>query len=230
MLYKIQGLFYRKNKLTTENILNELISFINILPEWNEKPEHWVLASQKGSINAITNGSASPELIEYLSEKIVSGTPISIVLADKNEDDSTLTLWVKNTPAISDKRYSLSFTMKSLYKLNDIDVFLKIFGELVSINQWEFKYILLDTEQYKRKQRSVFDDRLAVGWMLYLPELIASETVPSAYKIIQQKDKLGTIVISKETFDGNKDDDVHCANNVEIELSANGHLPLEKGL
>ncbi|KAB8310365.1 Imm52 family immunity protein [Rahnella contaminans] len=66
--------------------------------------------------------------------------------------------------------------------------------------------------------------------MLYLPELIASETVPSAYKIIQQKDKLGTIVISKETFDGNKADNVHCANNVEIELSANGHLPLEKGL
>ncbi|KAB8310366.1 hypothetical protein EH227_07280 [Rouxiella chamberiensis] len=77
------------------------------------------------SINAITNGSASPELIEYLSVKIVSGTPISIVLADKNEDNSTLTLWVKNTPAISDKRYSLSFTMKSLYKPNDIDVFFK---------------------------------------------------------------------------------------------------------
>ncbi|ECC1653685.1 hypothetical protein FNH72_22515 [Salmonella enterica subsp. arizonae] len=64
-----------------------------------------------------------------------------------------------------------------------MDDFIYIFTAMVNYKGWRFKYILLDTEQYRFNQREVFEDRLPVGWMLYLPVKIKHEDVPSAYKI-----------------------------------------------
>ncbi|ELY2036957.1 immunity 52 family protein, partial [Enterobacter hormaechei] len=105
-----------------------------------------------------------------------------------------------------------------------------IFKAMVNYNGWCFKYILLDTEQYRFNQREVFDDRLPVGWMLYLPVRIKHEHVPSAYKVFDIENNAGTIVVSKSVFNGKEPFDITCANNVEIELAANGLLPLIKGL
>lgn len=230
MFYKIQGLIYRKNKVTSGNIFNELIKFINTLPNWSEKPKLWFIATPKGSVKGIENGQTSQDALSYVDEMIKSNNSISVILADENEDDSILTLWFKNTPAISEDRYTFSLTIKSLSKLNDFNVFLDIFNKLTSLDEWKFKYIFLDTEQYRRKELSVFEDRLAVGWILFLPQLISSEHARSAFKVIQRKEINGTIIISSEIFDGKNPLHISHANNVEIELAADGFLPLLKGL
>ncbi len=153
-----------------------------------------------------------------------------MVLADENEDDSIITILYKNTPSISIERYLLTVTIKSLSGHNNMDDFIYIFTAMVNYKGWRFKYILLDTEQYRFNQREVFEDRLPVGWMLYLPVKIKHEDVPSAYKIFDIESNTGTIVVSKSVFNGKEPFDIACANNVEIELAAKGLLPLIKGL
>ena len=113
---------------------------------------------------------------------------------------------------------------------NDVDSFIYIFDKMIKYNGWAFKYILLDTEQYRFNQREVFDDRLPVGWMLYLPVKITHEDAPSAYKLFDVDNDIGTIVVSKDEFNGKDQTDIACANNVEMELAANGLLPLIKGM
>lgn len=230
MFYKLQGLFYRKNSETALNLLNEMCSFINLLPDWVEKPDNWLIANPSKKIIAIENGLVTQEAIDYVNGLIDSDGGVNIVLADENEDDSVLTISYRNAYVISNQRYSLSFTMKYLIKENDSNVFMKIVDGMISLNLWDIKYIVVDTEQYKRKQRSVFPDRLPVGWVLFLPIKIEYEDVPSASVAKKIENGSGTIIVSKNIFNGKDAYDISCANNVEMELASKGLLPLIKGL
>lgn len=230
MFYKIQALVYRKDELTAISLLGEMLFFIESLPAWPEKPGKWLIANSASKLVAIENNRITVEAIDLVDSYIDKKEDISIVLAGEDEDDSILTIWYKNTPSVSHQRYTLSFTIKSLVCNNSSESFLEIIKRIVSFRNWEFKYITLDTEQYKRKQRSVFSDRLSVGWMLYLPAKIEHEIIPSASSVVYLLNGPGTIVISKNTFNGKDPSDIDCANNVEIELAANGLLPLIKEL
>ena len=90
---------------------------------------------------------------------------------------------------------------------------------------WAYRYIFLETEQYRMEQHSVFENRLPVGWMLFLPKLIERNEVPSALEIFYLPEELGSIIITKEEVNGKDAGDIICENNVEIELVANGHFP-----
>lgn len=230
MHYKIHSLLYRKDILTAVQLFKELRYLIDALPSWVEKKKNWLIAHPSKKIIALNELGISEEALAYVDYLIVNKKPISIVLADENEDDSIITILYKNTPSISNERYLLTVTIKSLSSYNDVDNFVYIFKAMVNYNGWCFKYILLDTEQYRFNQREVFDDRLPVGWMLYLPVRIKHEHVPSAYKVFDIENNTGTIVVSKSVFNGKEPFDITCANNVEIELAANGLLPLIKGL
>lgn len=230
MHYKIHSLLYRKDILTAVQLFKELGYLIDALPSWVEKKKIWLIAHPSKKIIALNELGISEEALAYVDYLIVNKKPISIVLADENEDDSIITILYKNTPSISIERYLLTVTIKSLSSYNDVGNFVYIFKAMVNYNGWCFKYILLDTGQYRFNQREVFDERLPVGWMLYLPVRIKHEHVPSAYKVFDIENNAGTIVVSKSVFNGKEPFDITCANNVEIELAANGLLPLIKGL
>ena len=230
MHYKIHSSLYRKDIVTAIQLFKELKYLIDALPNWVEKKNNWLIAHPSKKIIALNEHGFSEEALAYVDYLIVNQKSISIVLADENEDDSIITILYKNTPSVSFERYLLTVTIKSLSSYNGMDDFVYIFKAMVNYKGWCFKYILLDTEQYRFNQKEVFGDRLPVGWMVYLPIKIKHEDVPSAYKIFDIESNTGTIVVSKSVFNGKEPFDITCANNVEIELAANGLLPLIKGL
>ena len=75
------------------------------------------------------------------------------------------------------------------------------------------------------EQHAAFEDRVPAGWMLYLPKYIEHIEVPSASEIVCLPENVGAIIITKEEFNGKDANDIISANNVEIELAANGYLP-----
>lgn len=230
MHYKIHSLLYRKDILTAIQLFEELRYLIDAMPNWVEKKKNWLIAHPSKKVIALNKLGFSEDALAYVDYLIVNKKPINMILADENEDDSIITILYKNTPSISVERYLLTVTIKSLSGCNDVDNFVQIFKAMTNYNGWCFRYILLDTEQYRFNQREVFDDRLPVGWMLYLPVKIKHEYVPSAYKVFDIKNNAGTIVVSKSVFNGKEPFDIACANNVELELAANSLLPLIKEL
>ncbi|WP_392433411.1 hypothetical protein ACF3VQ_03415 [Yersinia sp. HM-2024] len=168
MYYKIQSLLYKIEKLTLYDLLNELKHIIDVMPAWQEKGSDWLIAHPSKRMIAINALGITEEELSYVDYLIDNNKSIKIVLADENEDDSIITICYKNTPAVSSERYLLSIMIKQLSNNNDVDSFISVIDEVIKCDGWFFKYILLDTEQYRFNQRDVFDDRLLVGWMLYL--------------------------------------------------------------
>lgn len=225
MLYIIQSILYRQKVLSAHNLYGELKDIINLLPAWDNKPQKWLIANPLKEIVALSNSAVSSEALDYLDSLISKNKTISIVLASEEKDESPVVIWYKNTPAVSPDRYSLTIAIRSLDSLNDRNTFQKIITDISDLKHWTYSYISLETEQYRMEQRSVFEDRLSAGWMLYLPEEISSNEVPSAADIVHFPERKSTLVITKNEFDGKNESDIICANNVEIELSENGHLP-----
>lgn len=225
MFYKVQFIFYRDKTGSAPDLLSELMSFVNKIPDWQEKPKEWIIAHPSEFMLAFKDGNINDEAVKYVETIIQKDDIFNIVLADKNRDDSILTISLMNTPVVSSMRYYLTLTIKKLSKMNDKLVFIKFLEKILDVHEWSVKFILLDTEQYKRNRKSVFNDRLAVGWMLYLPTKIERNHALSASDVINFTNSLGTLIISKDKFDGSDVNDIYIANNIEIELSAHGELP-----
>lgn len=124
-----------------------------------------------------------------------------------------------------ENRYSLTLAVRlprTQYNKKD---FLRILTGMPLLTFWEYLYIRLETERYRMEQHSAFEDRLPAGWMLFLLEFIECSEIPSAPEVVYLAEKSGTIIITKEEFNGKDVGGIICANNVEIELAANGHLP-----
>ncbi|WP_151995262.1 Imm52 family immunity protein [Buttiauxella massiliensis] len=226
MFYKLQLVFYKNKQTKASSIFEELAEFIRQLPDWKEKPSTWFIAHPTEMMVAIDNNLITEKANDYVSSMIAKKKNFNVVLADKNKDDSVLTVWLMNTPAISDNRYYLTLTIASLSDDNNKITFINLIKRIVKNTPWDVRYIMVDTEQYKMKQKSVFNDRVPVGWMLYLPKVIDVNDAINAFEIIYCSDNSGTIIVSKEIFNGNNQNDIAISNNIEIELAANGHLPL----
>ncbi|NHB90609.1 Imm52 family immunity protein [Photorhabdus cinerea] len=91
-------------------------------------------------------------------------------------------------------------------------------------------YIMVETNGYTLKKNQVFPDRLSAGWMIYLPFVIDPALLPMATEILpiaNDKAQLGTLIITKQgIFDGENQDDIDKANDIEIQLLNLGLLPL----
>jgi hypothetical protein len=77
--------------------------------------------------------------------------------------------------------------------------------------------------------QGVFDDRPAIGWMLYLPFAVKTEDVPIAPAVIpvmKDKKQQGTIIVSvTDTFDVNNPEHIKRAHDIEIMLVDKDLLP-----
>ena len=91
-------------------------------------------------------------------------------------------------------------------------------------------YMSIDSNGYNLLGKNVFPDRLAVGWMLYIPHIVLTELIPEAARVVPVMDgdkQKGTIVVStEEIFDGNNKEHIDKANDIEIKLLDLGLLPL----
>lgn len=89
-------------------------------------------------------------------------------------------------------------------------------------------YVTFGPRAYQDQQ--VFDDRLGVSWMLYLPHVLTPAQVPEARALIpvmRDGQQQGTIIVSvtDEVFDVNNRAHVKAANDIEIRLADQDLLP-----
>lgn len=99
----------------------------------------------------------------------------------------------------------------------------------VVVNTYRPLYVSVGPREYFYKQ--VFDDRLGVGWMLYLPTVITTQQVPEARALIPVhaggKQQTGTIIVSvtDAVFSIDNPEHIEIANRIEIRLVDQDLLP-----
>ncbi|KLN95406.1 Imm52 family immunity protein [Moellerella wisconsensis] len=146
--------------------------------------------------------------------------------------DCMETIWANENKSLSIKYtgsgliYSLDFTIRDISLPNKIAI---IEALNYYIGNYRIVCVQIDINGYWYNDKNVFPDRLPVGWMLYLNKKITQEQLPMAAQLINidnDKNK-GTLIISTEhVFDGSNKDDIKKANEIEIQLTALGLLPL----
>ena len=141
-------------------------------------------------------------------------------------------IWANENKSLSIKYtssgliYSLDFTIRDISLPNKIAI-------IEALNYYFGNYriacVQIDINGYWYNDKNVFPDRLPVGWMLYLNKHITQEQVPMAAELIhiENEKNNGTLIISTDhVFDGSDKDDIKKANEIEIQLTGLGLLPL----
>ncbi|WP_140182458.1 Imm52 family immunity protein [Providencia stuartii] len=146
--------------------------------------------------------------------------------------DCMESIWANENKALDVKYTSSGLIYNLEFKLRDISISNKasIIDALgYYFDAYKIVCMRIDTNGYRYNDKNVFPDRFPVGWMLYLNKIITQEQVPMAAQLItieNEKNK-GTLIISKEgVFDGSNKDDIKKSNEIEIQLTALGLLPL----
>lgn len=119
----------------------------------------------------------------------------------------------------------------SVVPKNESELLTRLFSfmsRLVSL--FDCSYMSVDSKGYSVLRRSVFPDRLSVGWMLYIPHIVFPELIPDAARVVAVMDhgkQKGTIIVStNDMFDGSNKEHIAKANDIEIILLDLGFLPL----
>ncbi|WP_272516415.1 MULTISPECIES: Imm52 family immunity protein [unclassified Providencia] len=143
-------------------------------------------------------------------------------------------IWSNENKALDIKYTSCGLIYNLEFKLRNINVPSQA-AIVNALNYYLDAYriicIRIDTNKYRYNKKNVFPDRLPVGWMLFLNKKIIPEQLPMATQLIDiENDKnSGTLIISTDhVFDGSDKEDIKKANEIEIQLTALGLLPLVK--
>ena len=126
--------------------------------------------------------------------------------------------------------YNLSFDLRDITNLSRENILNEM---IIFLEKLKVMCICIDTNDYEYKERNVFPDRLPVGWMLYLNKKITQEQLPMAAELIhiENEKNNGTLIISTDhVFDGSDKDDIKKANEIEIQLTGLGLLPVIKDI
>ena len=107
--------------------------------------------------------------------------------------------------------------------------------ELLSIVAGSLHPSYINVARYQYFEKQVFQDRPGVGWMLYLPRVLAVQQVPEARALVpvmtkDEKDndkQIGTIIVSVTDvpFSDENPEHVKIANAIEIRLVDQDLLP-----
>jgi hypothetical protein len=102
---------------------------------------------------------------------------------------------------------------------------------IVSRIAQEFSPACIEVAPLGYSKKQVFDDKPAVGWMLYLPQVLSTRQVPEARALIAVPEKgrkqTGTIVVSvtDSAFSVDNPQHIEIANRIEIRLVDQDLLP-----
>lgn len=111
--------------------------------------------------------------------------------------------------------------------LQESDTVAQIVADVTSI--WPASSIQVGPYKYFSQQQ-VFEHRLGVAWMLYLPQTLTVDQVPKAgalVPVMDGKKRKGTVIVSvtDETFSADNPDHIRLANAIEVRLVDQGFVP-----
>ncbi|MBN3131141.1 immunity 52 family protein [Pectobacterium brasiliense] len=157
----------------------------------------------------------------------------------KNHPLIAKSLWSKNGTQIIARNYLCSnfdnFWFRfTLAKEDYIDVVKSMRILTKIINHLEPHIITVETNEYALKRRNVFPDRLPIGWIIYIDHIYgegAFDLHERAINVKKSDEPIGTLFVSKKgLFDGENEQDIQAANDLEIILAAHDVLPLYKDI
>ncbi|WP_369309424.1 hypothetical protein [Providencia rettgeri] len=184
----------------------------------NEKEDSWYLTGDT--------------LEDALKKKAFNQNTPTNLLKDIPYFDCMESIWANENKALNIKYTSSGLIYNLEFAIDDIN-YIKKNSVIEAINYYFSAYKIvcmrIDTNGYRYNKKNVFPDRLPVGWMLYLNKKITQQQLPMAAELIDidnDKNK-GTLIISTDhVFDGSDKADIKKANEIEIQLTALGLLPL----
>ncbi|ENR5392282.1 Imm52 family immunity protein [Providencia rettgeri] len=186
----------------------------------NEKEDSWYLTGDT--------------LEDALKKKAFNQNTPTNLLKDIPYFDCMESIWANESKALNIKYTSSGLIYNLEFTIDDIN-YIKKNAVIVAINYYFSAYKIvcmrIDTNGYRYNKKNVFPDRLPVGWMLYLNKKITQQQLPMAAELIdiENEKNNGTLIISTDhVFDGSDKDDIRKANEIEIQLTALGLLPLVK--
>ena len=171
-------------------------------------------------------------LEEALQKKAFNQNTPTNLLKDTPYFDCMESIWANENKALNIKYTSSGLIYNLEFTIDDIS-YVKKNAITEAINYYFSVYKIvcmrIDTNGYRYNKKNVFPDRLPVGWMLYLNKKITQEQLPMAAELvdIENEKNNGTLIISTDhVFDGSDKADIKKANEIEIQLTALGLLPL----
>lgn len=138
---------------------------------------------------------------------------------------ASLSLMYSDTPAVDTLEVALN-NKPGENRLGDWRGVAELIGLCVA--QWSPLYAhAYGATKYTPK--AAFKDRLAVGWMLYLPRVLTPSQVPEARALVPMNNRegeAGTLIVSTtDTFDVDNAEHIQNANAIEVRLADQGLLP-----
>ncbi|ENR5392281.1 Imm52 family immunity protein [Providencia rettgeri] len=221
-------IYLNKKNYSIPDVINDYLYFSKFMNEIAGQSSWYLTGSSKKEAlekKLIENGILNTDIKNKFVDKLTKSSPIygsSIWNGEKNS------IQINNYLAKSFDNYKVRL---NLILENQSELQYKIKNSILNLikNNFNLPKILVHTNQYRLNEKNVFPDRLPVGWMLYLNKKITQEQLPMAAELIDidnNKNK-GTLIISTEhVFDGSNKDDIKKANEIEIQLTALGLLPL----
>jgi len=122
---------------------------------------------------------------------------------------------------------ALAIEMSDEEKLFSVDTIAAAIHQIAA--KYSPSYAEVSPSEYFKKR--VFDDKPGIGWMLYLPKVIAAQQVPEARALIPVpvagKQQTGTIIVSitDAVFSAANPEHVETANRIETRLADQNLLP-----
>lgn len=221
-------IYLNKESFSIPDVVNDYLFFSRFINEIAGQSS-WYLTgrSKKEALEKkfIENNNINKDIENKFIDKLTKSSPIygsAIWDGDKNS------IQIRNYLSGSFDNYKV---ILNLILEVQPELQYKIKNSILNliINDYNFPKMLVHTNEYRLNENNVFPDRLPVGWMLYLNKKIMQEQLPMAAELIDidnNKNK-GTLIISTEhVFDGSNKDDIKKANEIEIQLTALGLLPL----
>ncbi|APG50636.1 TPA: Imm52 family immunity protein [Providencia stuartii] len=221
-------IYLNKKNYSIPDVVNDYLFFSKFTNEIAGQSSWYLTGSSKKEAlekKFIENDNINKDIEHKFVDKLTKSSPIygsAIWNGDKNR------IQISNYLARSFDNYDVSLSMKLENKQKLQYEIKKLILNLME-NYIKVGKILIHTNKYHLNEKNVFPDRLPVGWMLYLNKKITQEQLPMAAELvdIENEKNSGTLIISTEhIFDGSNKDDIKKANEIEIQLTALGLLPL----
>ncbi|EDZ97650.1 conserved hypothetical protein [Burkholderia sp. H160] len=180
-----------------------------------------------------SNGATSKVAIDDLKSEYGTGKKLqrskAIGLWNGRQDSGAtaiISLMIDTGVLSSSVELSLDEKANGLSRLGDYKAVAEVVAKVAEL--YCSLYVTFGPRAYQEQQ--VFDDRLGVSWMLYLPHALTAAQVPEARALIpvmRQDKQQGTIIVSvtDDVFDVNNRAHVKAANDIEIRLADQDLLP-----
>ncbi|MBS9423640.1 Imm52 family immunity protein [Photorhabdus caribbeanensis] len=230
---EIELYFDRQEPLTPEIVLVDLYRITQQIDHFFGRHKTWFLTghTRKEALEHPVFEGQHPtkKAVQVFEKNYKENFPfMGKSIWDGEDDDLACSLFYENYR--SDRLGQTNITIR--LNINEKDFQLSRLIDFITflVLSRNAPYIMVETNGYTLKQNQIFPDRLSAGWMIYLPFVIDRSLLPMADEILpiaNDKEQLGTLIISKKgIFDGENQNDINKANDVEIQLLNLGLLPL----